>query len=74
MAVLAMAWRESRNAKGKSPEAQALRRSGARAFAELCRLADAAAAADREGGRMPKLTYVRMLWAAEGTLGPEERV
>lgn len=73
MAALVLAWREARNAKGKTPEAMALRKSGARALAELCRLADAAVAADREGGRMPKLSYVRMLWAAEGTLGPEER-
>lgn len=71
---LAMAWRAARNAKGNSPEARALRASGARAFADMCRLLDAASADDREQGRMAKLQYVRRRNQREGTLSSEESV
>jgi len=69
---LAQAWREGRNVKGKTPEARARRASANRAFHEVCRLLDAAAAEDRETHRMPKLTYVRRRWASEGDLRAEE--
>lgn len=69
---LAMAWREGRNAKGKTPEALALRASAARAFSEMCRLIDAAAAEDRAEARPSKLAYCRRRSAGEGTLCREE--
>lgn len=65
---LAMAWREGRNVKGKTPEALARRASANRAFQELCRLIDAASADDRENNRLHKLTYVRRRWTMEGSL------
>ncbi len=70
---LAIAWREGRNVKGKSPEARARRASANRAFDELVRAIDAAARTDREAGRPPKLDYLRNRAAAEGNLYPEER-
>lgn len=69
---LAMAWRAARNAKGNSPEARALRKSGARAFTEMCLLLDRAVTDDREEARMPKLDYVRHRHQMEGTLQREE--
>lgn len=71
---LAQAWRDGRNAKGNSPRAKALRASAARAFADMCRVLDAAAADDRVVGRQSKLDYVRGRWASEGTLSADERI
>lgn len=69
---LAMAWREGRNVKGKTPEAKARRASAARAFSEMCRLLDAQSADDRANARSPKLAYVRRRWAADDNLTPVE--
>lgn len=71
---LAMAWRAGRNAKGQAPVARARRASAAKAFAEMCRLLDAAAADDRDAGRMPKLEYVRRRDAVAGQIGACETV
>jgi ribosomal protein S27AE len=69
---LALAWREGRNVKGKSPEARAKRASAARAFSELCRILDAVAAEQREAGSMAQLDYLRRRWSIQGDLTPVE--
>lgn len=70
---LALAWRSGRNVKGKTPEARALRASAARAFSDMCRLLDEAAADDRAAERMTKLDYLRQRNALDGTLQASER-
>lgn len=59
--ALAMAWRSSRNAKGKSEEALRRKKIGSDAMTELSALLDSFAAEDRKEGRPLPFDYAELL-------------
>jgi hypothetical protein len=71
--ALAKAWRASRNAKGNSPEALAIREVGNKALSEMVSIVDGFMAEDKDAGRPSPIPYVRRLLANGGRYMDRQR-